>query len=139
MALNAKLQFGDNVNKLYPQSYLVADCSFHFVRGYNHAQPESDARCDRVDLTLVAPSKENLTLYDWFISGSSQNGRIVFQTASVGSETDVNKIITFDDAYCYSLAEEYQINNEQQRLLKVSFVADIIHISGVEFDNIYKN
>jgi hypothetical protein len=139
MALTAKLQFGDNNNKHYPNEYLVADCRCHFTRGYNHAQPDSDARCDRVDITVVAPSKENLILYDWFITNGVLSGRIVFDTVSVGQSTEISKIITFEDAYCYSLAEDYKIDASEQRLLKISFVADKITISGILFDNIYYN
>ena len=138
MALTAKLQFGDNANGRYPQEYMVADCRCHFIRGYNHAQPDSDARCERVDLTVVAPSKENLTLYEWFITNGVQSGRIVFDTVSGGANTEVSKVITFNDAYCYSLSEDYHIDVSQQRLLRISFIADYIKISGIEFDNIYK-
>ena len=53
MALTAKLQLGDNAKQQYPQEYMVADCRCHFSRGYNHAQPHSDARCDQVDLTVA--------------------------------------------------------------------------------------
>ena len=139
MALTAKLQFGDNKSGRYPSEYLVADCHCHFIRGYNHAQPDSDARCERVDLSVVAPSKENLSLYDWFITNSVQSGRIVFDTVNITDNTDANKIITFEDAYCYSLAEDYRIDVAEQRLLKLSFVADKITISGIQFDNIYYN
>ncbi|MBO7419384.1 MAG: hypothetical protein J6U14_10705 [Bacteroidaceae bacterium] len=137
MALTAKLQFGDNKSGRYPSEYLVADCHCHFVRGYNHAQPDSDARCERVDLTVVAPNKENLALYDWFITNSVQSGRIVFETVSVDNNASDSKIITFDDAYCYSLAENYKIDIAEQRLLNLSFVADKITISGIQFDNIF--
>ena len=137
MALSAKIQFGDNTNQHYPQEYLVADCRCHFTRGYNHALPDSDARCDRVDITVVAPTKDNLSLYDWFITNSVLSGRIIFDTVSVDNYADESKIITFEDAYCYSLAEEYTIDVAEQRLLKISFVADKITISGILFDNIY--
>lgn len=137
MALTAKLQFGDNANQQYPQEYLVADCRCHFRRGYNHAQPQSDARCDQVDLTVVAPKKENLSLFDWFISNGVQSGRIVLDAVSANNNTGDSKVIYFEDAYCYSLAEDNDIDKAEQRMLKISFVADKITISGIEFDNIY--
>ena len=69
MALTARLQFGDNDAKVYPEQYLVEDCHCHFTRQYNHFHPETDPRCERVELTVVAPGRENLSLYEWYISG----------------------------------------------------------------------
>ena len=69
MALTARLQFGDNSTKTYPKEFLVENCRCHFSRHYDLAYPDTDARCERVELTVVAPGKDDLTLYDWYING----------------------------------------------------------------------
>ena len=77
MALIARLQFGNNDSKVYSSEYLVADCHCHFSRHHNQFRPDADARCERVEIVVVAPGKENLNLYDWYISGDPISGRVL--------------------------------------------------------------
>ena len=77
-----------------------------------------------------------MSLYDWFISNGIQSGRIVLDAVSANNNAGESKIIYFEDAYCYSLAEDNDKDKAEQRMLKISFVADKITISGIEFDNI---
>lgn len=134
MALTARLQFGDNESKAYPEEYLVADCHCHFTRHHNHAHPDSDACCERVDVIVVAPGKENLNLYEWYISGNPLSGRLLFDLSSMhGGEFTSSKELLFEDAYCYSLAEDYHIDRSNRRYLKLSFMAETIIVNDVTY------
>ena len=78
MALLAQLQFGDNAVHLYTKTYNIVDCRCHFCRTYNHSRPESDARCERIELTVVAPAMTDPLLYEWYINQGEQNCRLAF-------------------------------------------------------------
>lgn len=135
MALIARLQFGDNDSKAYPAEYMVADCRCHFTRHHNHAHPDSDARCERVDVIVVAPGKKNLNLYDWYISGNPLSGRILFDmlSATRGGDFSASKELLFEDAYCFSLAEDYHVDSFNRRYLKLSFMAETIIVNDVTY------
>ena len=139
MALIARLQFGDNRANLYSKEYLVMDCHLHFTRHHNHFRPDTDARCEKVEVVVVAPGREDLNLYEWYIQKGSQSGRLVFDLQSItGGDTEI-KFLEFEDAYCYSIAEEYQIDAQKRRCIKLSFVAENILINDTEFKNLYSN
>lgn len=139
MALMARLQFGDNMAGLYSKEYLVMDCHLHFTRHHNHFRPDTDARCEKVELVVVAPGREDLNLYEWYIEKGSQSGRLVFDLQSItGSDAEI-KFIEFEEAYCYSLAEEYTIDTQKRRCIRLSFVADKITVNDAEFYNLYSD
>lgn len=136
MALTARLQFGDNESKAYPEEYLVADCHCHFVRHHNQFHPDEDARCERVEVIVVAPGKENLNLFDWYISGNPISGRLLFDLSSMhGGEFTTSKELLFEDAYCFSLAEDYHVDSSNRRYLKLSFMAEKIIVNDVEYNS----
>lgn len=136
MALTARLQFGDNVAGLYSREYLVADCHCHFVRHHNQFHPDADARCERVEVIVVAPGKENLNLFDWYISGNPISGRLLFDLSSMhGGEFTTSKELLFEDAYCFSLAEDYHVDSSNRRYLKLSFMAEKIIVNDVEYNS----
>ena len=139
MALTARLQFGDNSTKTYPKEFLVENCRCHFSRHCDLAYPDTDARCERVELTVVAPGKDDLTLYDWYINGEPMNGRVIFDlTPSVKAihQPAIGEL-SFESAYCFSIAEDYKLGSRTRRLIRLSFVADTISIDNVEFHNPY--
>lgn len=137
MAYSAILKLG-NDQGTNSQEYIVADCHCHFSREYNHLIPDSDARCERIDLTVIAPNKEQLGLYDWFVNASTLNGSIIFETVSAKDLYTPKKNITFEGAYCCALSEKYKNDGSEARMLSISIVADKITISGIDFDNFYK-
>ena len=140
MALTARLQFGDNSTKTYPKEFLVENCHCHFSRHYNLAYPDADARCERVELTVIAPGRNDLSLYDWYINGDPMNGRVIFDlTPSVKATTQpaIGQLF-FESAYCFSIAEDYKLGSRMRRLIKLSFVADTIMIDHVDFHNPYQ-
>lgn len=137
MALTARLQFGDNMVGLYSKEYLVSDCHLHFTRHHNHFKPDTDARCETMELVVVAPGKEDLNLYEWYINNDTLSGRVVIDLQTMSEPDSVMKLLEFEDAHCYSIQEEYQIDTQRRRCLRLSFVAERITVNEIEFNNLY--
>ena len=134
MAFSSKLQFGD---KNSDHVYNVADCHLHFMRHYNHVRPDTDARCEKVEVVVEAPGKNDLRLQEWFINNEPQNGRVIFDIPSKTAEASSEKTVEFEGAYCYSLEEVYHINIQRRRFFRLAIVADKITINQTEFKNLY--
>jgi hypothetical protein len=134
MAFSSKLQFGD---KNSDHVYNVADCHLHFMRHYNHFRPDTDARCEKVEVVVEAPGKNDLRLQEWFINNEPQNGRVIFDIPSKTAEASSEKTIEFEGAYCYSLEEVYHINIQRRRFFRLAIVADKITVNQTEFNNLY--
>lgn len=135
MALSAHLQFGDNKAGRYSTDYLLVDCRCSFRRSHNDLRPDGAAYCDSVEIAVIAPGKEDMTLHDWFMNGDEMSGRIVFDLSSSASE-DANptKILRFEDARCFTLEEWYDKNTRFRRLLKLAFEADSITMEDIDFN-----
>ena len=129
----ATLQFGDNGAHFYSKEYLVAECNCHFTRCHNHFRPDGNARCDKMTLTVVAPGKDDLNLFEWYADGSARSGRLVFEVLyRIGSEENV-KQITFEDAFCVSLSEVYDIGSRSRRTVTLEIAAEEVVVDSVEF------
>ena len=132
MALTAVLEFGDNNIKRYSKQYLVSDCRFLFARPFNGFSPEGETRCERVELVVVAPGKDDLSLIEWFSTQNVQNGRIVISVTNDYKDADSDtQILYFEEAKCFSLSEYYDINISRRRLLKLAISAECMEIDGV--------
>lgn len=122
MALIASLQFGDNESKLYWQSYTVCDVRCHTMRPHTRYVPDGDARCERIEVTVVAPGKQDLTLVEWYVNRSAMSGRVVIEVPSEPKfGTSTEKEILFENAVCFRLSEKYHIGGGYRRLLTLSF------------------
>lgn len=136
MSLSAHLQFGDNQIGIYTHDYLVVDCRFHFTRHHNYYLPDSDARCNKVEVTVVAPGKEDLNLYEWYIDQTTLCGRILFDLSNQSADGfETYKELSFEDALCFSLSEDYHIDKDRRRLLRLEFMADRMVIDNILFDH----
>ena len=137
MALIAALEFGDNNIGRYSKSYLVSDCRFVFSRPYNSYRPEGMARCERLELDVVAPGKNDLNLFEWYDSQGVQSGRIVISLAAEAKldEKDA-QIIYFEDAKCFSLSENYDISTSRRRNLLLAIEAETITVDDVVFQHL---
>ena len=137
MALTAVLEFGDNSIKRYSKQYLVSDCRLLFVRPFNGFSPEGAARCERVEVTVVAPGKDDLGLVEWFSTQGVQNGRIIISlTNELKDNESDSQILYFEEAKCFSLSEYYDINVSRRRLLKLAIGAETLEIDGVTLNRI---
>jgi hypothetical protein len=134
MALLKKLQLGDNQSGRYTKEYLLSDFKCHTHRLHNEYRPEADKYCDSIDLTVIAPGREDMQLYEWFIRQSTLNGRLLIQLPPKPnqSEPDCQEII-FEEAKCFSFEEEYHINRNQRRMLRLRFVAEQVNFNGIIF------
>ena len=132
MALIAVLEFGDKNIKRYSKQYLVSDCRLLFARPFNGFTPESGTRCERVEVTVVAPGKDDHSLLEWFSAQTVQNGRIVISLANETNDKDSDtQVLYFEEAKCFSLSECYDINVSRRRLLKLAISAETFEIDGV--------
>lgn len=133
MALIASLQLGDNNNQIYPKEYLVSQVKCHVVRPHNTFYADSKPRCERLELTVIAPGKEDLTLIDWYISQEPMSGRVI---VSLSNEAKLgvgdSKEIYFEDGICFRLAEDYNID-AGRRTMTLSIATEALTIDNVEF------
>jgi hypothetical protein len=113
---------------------MVADCRFVFDRSYNDFCPEGDTRCDRMELFVVAPGKEDLTLFEWFADQSVLDGRITISLGATNDNSLDSQEIVFEEAVCFALSEMYDIDSSMRRLLKLSILAKKICIDDVCFE-----
>lgn len=124
MALLAQLQFGDNAVHLYTKTYNIVDCRCHFCRTYNHSRPESDARCERIELTVVAPAMTDPLLYEWYINQGEQNCRLAFFFSATDGNLEVEREMLLENAVCFGIEEDYSIDHQSRRLLKLQIMAE---------------
>lgn len=136
MALTAKLQFGDNQAGRYNTEYLLVDCHCSFRRSYNGLRPDGNGKCESIELSLVAPGRDDMTLYNWFINGDELSGRILFDlTSTAPDDANPTRILLFEEARCFSLQEFYDKDTRFRRLLKLAFESDSVTIEDTEFTN----
>ena len=131
MALTAVLEFGDNNIKRYSKRFLVADCRFVFDRPYNDFCPEGQTTCERIELFVVAPGKDDLTLFEWFAEQNVLEGRVLISLGATSDSSLDSQEIYFEDAVCFALSEIYDIESSKRRLLKLSILARKICIDDV--------
>ena len=135
MALIAALEFGDNNIKRYTKQYLLADCRLVFDRPYNSFSPERPARCERMEIVVIAPGKRDLSLFQWFTQQDIKDGRIAISLLGDSNQNEGEpQVIYFENGRCLSLSEMYDIDNQRRRLLKLALIADKIEIENVEFN-----
>ena len=137
MALTAVLEFGDNSIERYSKRYLVSDCRLLFARPYTGFSPKGAARCERVEVTVIAPGRDDLGLIDWFSTQGVQNGRLIISLANEGKSDDADaQILYFEEAKCFSLTESYDIDVSRRRLFKMAISAESMRIDNVTFNRI---
>ena len=136
MALSAVLEFGDNNIKRYSKRYLVSDCRFVVSKSYSESRPNGLPRCERIEVVVVAPGKNDLNLVEWFSSQGVQNGRIVIGLASNSKNApDDTHVLYFDDAQCFSFSENYDIDSQRRRLLTLGIIAERIVVDDIQYKN----
>ena len=135
MALTAKLQFGDNHAGRYNAEYLLVDCRCSYRRSHNDLRPDGPAQCESVELSVVAPGKDDMLLLDWFRNNDELSGRIIFDLSSVAAD-DANptRVLLFEDAHCFALEESYDKDTRFRRLLRLSFEAETITMEDINFN-----
>ena len=114
---------------------MVPDC--HLVSGpsFNTVAAAGTARCERLEVVVVAPGRNDLSLFEWFTTQGAQDGRIVIGNDSDSGKTDDDtQIIHFEDGRCFALSESYDIDNQRRRLLKLAIIAEQLDIDGINYN-----
>jgi hypothetical protein len=135
MSLSAILKIGDNTSGNYEREYQVVGCQYKFSCGYNYRLPDTDARNNSIEITLVSPMKDDLTIYDWYIKRMLLSGCLEFEFPTQTQSQEGKKIVTFENASCFSISESYDINAKSLRLIKLGIVTEKTTINDVEFQN----
>jgi hypothetical protein len=139
MEVQAMLQIGNNESQIYTKQYNVVNLHCHFSRHTGNSRPDTDACCERIDITLVAPGMNDVSLYNWYISGNPLSGKVSFDlTNGLGNAKQSDSDLTFDDAYCFAIEEDYHIDKHLRRTVKLSIVADKVTFEGATFKNPYE-
>ena len=137
MTIIAHLQFGDNVTGIYNKEYLVLRYHTRIARSHNSYHPDSLPRCDSVEVTVIAPGKEDLDLHEWYFSNEYRSGRIVFELMELNTSGDnlSEHVITFDDAQCFGIEENYNISVDSLRTLTLKIGMANFSVNDTEFGN----
>ena len=135
MALIKKLHIGDNHVGRYTKEYLLTDFKTRTHRLHDEYRPGADKYCDYVEATVIAPGREDMLMYDWFIKKSTLSGRLLIQLPPKPNQNEPDcQEIFFEEAQCFSFEEEYHINKNQRRMLRLQFVAEEVIINGITFN-----
>ncbi len=135
MSLSATLQIGDNQSGNYNKEYKIVRCQYKCARGCNYRNPDTVARNKTIELTVVAPGKHDLSLYDWYIRRLLLGGRIVFDLSGQAIFDERPKIVQFEDAACFSLRESYHIDNDCLRLIHIEIAPEETIVDNISFKN----
>lgn len=112
----------------------VTDCKYSVMRHHNCYFPDSDAWCGNVEVTVIAPGKEDLELFEWYSDLQVLSGCLVFDLSSqLAYEYTPQKTLYFEDARCFSLTEDYHIDQKRRRLLRLEFAAEKMTIDTISF------
>ncbi len=135
MALLANLQIGDNDTKRYAKTYLLNEVHSHVTRRHNRFLPDSPSRCESLDITVITPGKQDLTLIEWYTRQTTLSGRIVVELSdpAQGGVAQTHEIY-FNDAVCFKLNEEYHNDQPKRRVLSLAFEAQELIIDDVLFN-----
>ena len=123
MSLSARLYIGDNASANYTKEYQVAQCKVKVSRHHNTFLPDADPRCDEVVLSVIAPDKNDLDLYEWYIDQTNQSAMYDVSERSY----------TIEDATCFSIAEMYDIDGPHRHLLRLGIMMKELEIDEVVF------
>ena len=135
MSLTAKLQFGDNGFRRYAREYLVTSYQSHVARRHNEARPDGSPQCDYLELSVVAPGREDLNLYEWYVDRSPVSGRILIElSAPAQNQAPQWKEVLFENGVCFSLGEEYHIDTLSRRTLHLKVAVEQMTVNNVVFN-----
>ena len=134
MSLFAKLYLGDNASANYAKEYKVVQCEVKVSRHHNSYTPDGNPRCDQLILSVIAPNKDDLMLFEWYIDQSTLSGKVVIDLANQSSKYDITtRTLKFEDAKCFSLAEPNKISTPNRHMLKLGIMVKKLEIDETEF------
>lgn len=134
MSLFANLYLGDNHAGIYTNEYQIVQCQVKVSRHHNSYTPDGRPRCDQLILSVIAPNKDDLILFEWYIDQTSLSGKVVVDLANQSAKYDVTeRTFKFEDAKCFSICETYNINDSNRHQLKLGIMVKKLEIDEMEF------
>jgi hypothetical protein len=107
------------------------------ARNYNQFNPESAPACERIEMTVVAPSTDDYTFYEWYKQRSLLSGTLTYELpVSMNHTYSENRVIEFKDALCFGFSESYDIDTHHRRLLKLLLVPTNVILNNVSFQKL---
>lgn len=117
--------------------YKVANFRLHMARNYNQFNPESAPACERIEMTVVAPSTDDYTFYEWYKQRSLLSGTLTYELpVSMNHTYSESRVIEFKDALCFGFSESYDIDTHHRRLLKLLLVPANVMLNNVSFQKL---
>lgn len=133
MSLTSYIQFGNNELKKYSRQYSLKYTRCHLSRADNNIRPTTDAVCESINIGVIVPEKDDRFVYEWYISGDMQSGRILIEISDPMKDNEpVWKEIFFEGATCFSMSEDFKLDTNR-RSLDLGIVATHIVISDLKF------
>lgn len=134
MSLFANLYLGDNASGTYTHTYQVVQCQVKVSRHHNSYTPDGNPRCDQLILSVIAPNKDDLMLFEWYIDQTSLSGKVVIDLANQSAKYDITeRTFKFEDAKCFSMVETYDISDTNRHQLKLGIMVKKLEIDETEF------
>jgi len=110
--------------------YLVIECSYTLTQKMTYnLQPAEKPRAGEIQLTIVAPSDNDMFFHQWMNSATQTfDGKI--QIRVVDNVDMVERFINFKGAYCISLYEYFNMHNTDQMHTRITIAATEISFGG---------
>ena len=89
MSLFANLYLGNNASGAYTNAYQVVQCEVKVSRHHNSYTPDGNPRCDQLILSVIAPNKDDLMLFEWYINLTLLSGKVIIDLANQSSKYDI--------------------------------------------------
>ena len=132
MALDTYFQFGEEGK--YPtddkSKHRIRGMRCHVMRPHGKYHPDGPARCERLEITIVAPGLQDLQFMDWYVNRTSKSGHVVINMPTEALDGSTQMEIVFKNAVCFRLEEEFDLPTTGVRLLTLSFEAEEMKIGG---------
>lgn len=138
MALTVQLFLDTNSSGKYSKSFLLSDFKCRVARPHNQWRPDGIALCDYLELSLPAPpmdgNQKDLTLYNWYVDRSPIDGYIYMELPNYDQAggPQEKKYIYFEQGRCFAIEEQFHINLQETRTLKLKIAAENLKIETVE-------
>lgn len=100
--------------------YNVVSCQTHFTIPSEDKTSDTEAVCDRIQITLDIDDTDDLKIQQWYTDREMWSGQILINIPKEDDQTSTEaRIIIFQEAFCY--------------LIKDNFIEDSSHIMTIEF------
>ena len=122
MALKATL-------KLEGKSYDIRDLNYELSKPYdNNYKPSASPQGGIINFTLLTPMDKNFVFHEWLLSVAEVKSGEFLLPLTHGIK-HVERILSFERAYCIHLQESYSNYGSSQMSMNISISATIIKFS----------